>query len=112
MPAQHDFSQVPKAEIPRSSFDRSHGLKTSFDAGLLIPVFVDEALPGDTFNLQMTGFGRLSTPLRPFMDNVFINSFFFFIPYRLLWTNFQKFMGQQDNPGHSTSFLVPQIVST
>jgi len=112
MPAQHDFSQVPRAEIPRSSFDRSHGLKTAFDAGLLIPIFVDEALPGDTFNLRMTGFGRLSTPLRPFMDNVFVNTFFFFVPYRLLWTNFQKFMGQQDNPGDSTSFVVPQIVST
>lgn len=111
MPAQHDFSQVPKAEIPRSSFDRSHGLKTAFDAGWLIPVFVDEALPGDTFSLNMTGFGRLSTPLRPFMDNVFVNSFFFFVPYRLLWANFQKFMGQQDNPGDSTSYLVPQIVS-
>lgn len=111
MPAQHDFSQVPKAEIPRSSFDRSHGLKTAFDAGQLIPIFVDEALPGDTFSLSMTGFGRLSTPLRPFMDNVFVNTFFFFIPYRLLWTNFQKFMGQQDNPGDSTSYLVPQIVS-
>lgn len=111
MPAQHDFSQVPRAEIPRSSFDRSHGYKTAFDAGYLIPVFVDEALPGDTFNLSMTGFGRLSTPLRPFMDNVFINSFFFFVPYRLLWSNFQRFMGQQDNPGDSTSYLVPQIVS-
>lgn len=111
MPAQHDFSQVPRAEIPRSSFDRSHGLKTAFNAGLLIPVFVDEALPGDTFSLSMTGFGRLSTPLRPFMDNVFVNSFFFFVPYRLLWSNFQKFMGQQDNPGDSTSYLVPQIVS-
>lgn len=111
MPAQHDFSQVPRAEIPRSSFDRSHGLKTAFNAGILIPVFVDEALPGDTFSLSMTGFGRLSTPLRPFMDNVFVNSFFFFVPYRLLWSNFQKFMGQQDNPGDSTSYLVPQIVS-
>lgn len=111
IPAQHDFSQVPRAEIPRSSFDRSHGYKTAFDAGYLIPVFVDEALPGDTFNLSMTGFGRLSTPLRPFMDNVFINSFFFFVPYRLLWSNFQKFMGEQANPGDSTSFLIPQIVS-
>jgi len=111
MPAQHDFSQVPRAEIPRSSFDRSHGLKTAFDAGWLIPVFVDEALPGDTFSLSMTGFGRLSTPLRPFMDNVFVNSFFFFVPYRLIWSNFQRFMGEQDNPGDSTSYLVPQIVS-
>jgi len=109
--ASHDFARVPKAEIPRSSFDRSAGYKTSFDAGYLIPVFNDEVLPGDTFNLNMTGFCRLSTPLRPFMDNVFLNSFFFFVPLRLLWTNFQKFMGAQDNPGDSTSYTVPQIVS-
>lgn len=107
----HDFSRVPRAEIPRSSFDRSHGLKTAFDSGYLIPVFLDEALPGDTFRLNMTGFGRLSTPLRPFMDNVFINSFFFFIPLRLLWKNFQRFMGEQDNPGDSTDFTIPQMVS-
>lgn len=111
MPAQHDFSQVPKAEIPRSSFDRSHGLKTTLDAGYLVPIFVDEALPGDTFSLNMTGFGRLSTPLRPFMDNVFVNTFFFFVPYRLLWDNFQRFMGGQDNPGDSTSYVIPQMVS-
>ena len=73
MPGQslmkHDFSKAPQAEIPRSSFDRSHGHKTTFDAGYLIPVFVDEALPGDTLNLKMTAFGRLATPLHPFMDN-------------------------------------------
>lgn len=109
--ASHDFARVPRAEIQRSSFDRSNGYKTSFDAGYLIPVFSDEVLPGDTFNVNMTGFCRLSTPLRPFMDNVFLNSFFFFVPLRLLWTNFQKFMGQQDNPGDSTSYLIPQIVS-
>lgn len=108
----HDFSRVPRAEIPRSSFDRSHGLKTAFDAGYLIPVFVDEALPGDTFNLRMTGFGRLATPMRPFMDNVFLNSFFFFVPLRLLWDNFQRFMGEQDNPTDSVDFLVPQMTST
>lgn len=109
--ASHDFARVPRAEIQRSSFDRSNGYKTSFDAGYLIPVFSDEVLPGDTFNVNMTGFCRLSTPLRPFMDNVFLNSFFFFVPLRLVWTNFQKFMGQQDNPGDSTSYLIPQIVS-
>ena len=65
----HNFSQVPNVEIPRSSFNRSCGYKTTFDAGYLIPVFVDEALPGDTFNLQMTGFARLLSPLqRPIMD--------------------------------------------
>lgn len=103
----HDFSRVPRAEIPRSSFDRSHGLKTAFNAGYLIPVFVDEALPGDTFNMDMTGFARLATPLHPFMDNVYINSFFFAVPYRLLWTNFQKFMGEQAAPGDSTDYLIP-----
>ena len=107
----HDFSRIPRAEIPRSSFDRSHGLKTTFDAGYLIPVFVDEALPGDTFNLDMTAFGRLATPLRPFMDNIFLNSFFFFVPLRLLWDNFQRFMGEQDNPGDSVDYTVPQVVA-
>lgn len=107
----HDFSRVPRAEIARSSFDRSSGHKSTFDAGYLIPVFFDEVLPGDTFSLNMTGFARLSTPLRPFMDNVFLNSFFFFVPLRLLWNNFQKFMGQQDNPGDSTDYTIPQIVS-
>lgn len=108
----HDFSKVPSAEIPRSSFDRSHGLKTSIDAGYLIPIFIDEALPGDTFNLSMTGFARLATPLHPFMDNVYFNTFFFGVPLRLLWNNFQKQMGEQDNPGDSTDFITPQIVST
>lgn len=106
---QHTFSQVPRAEIPRSSFDRSHGLKTTFDAGFLVPIFVDEALPGDTFSLNMTGFARLATPLHPFMDNVYLNTFFFAVPIRLLWSNWEKFNGEQVNPGDSTDFLVPQI---
>jgi len=108
----HDFSRVPQAEIPRSSFDRSHGLKTSFDAGWLVPIFLDEALPGDTFTCRMTGFARLATPLHPFMDNVFMNTFFFFVPNRLLWNNWQKQMGEQDNPGDSVDFITPQVVST
>jgi len=108
----HDFSRVPQAEIPRSSFDRSHGLKTAFDAGWLIPIFVDDVLPGDTFTLNMTGFARLATPLHPFMDNVFFNTFFFFVPNRLVWNNWQKQMGEQDNPGDSVDFITPQIVST
>ncbi|AXH76291.1 MAG: major capsid protein [Microviridae sp.] len=107
----HDFSRVPRAEIPRSSFDRSCGHKTAFDSGQLIPIFLDEALPGDTFTLNMTGFGRLATPLHPFMDNVFMNTFFFAVPYRLVWDNWQKFMGEQKNPGDSTDYLVPQTTS-
>ena len=80
----HQFSQVPRAEIPRSSFDRSHGHKTAFDSGLLVPIFVDEALPGDTFNVSMTGLTRMTTLLTPVMDNVFLNTFFFAVPLRLL----------------------------
>jgi len=108
--ASHAFSQVPHAEIPRSSFDRSHGLKTTFDSGYLIPVFIDEALPGDTFNLRMNVFARLSTPIKPFMDNLFLDSFFFAVPYRLVWDDFQKFNGEQVNPGDSVDFSVPQMV--
>lgn len=108
---KHSFSQVPKAEIPRSSFDRSHGYKTTFDAGLLIPVFVDEALPGDTFNLSMTGFGRLATPIFPIMDNMYLDTHFFSVPIRLIWDNWQKFNGEQTNPGDSTDYIIPQMVA-
>jgi hypothetical protein len=107
----HQFSQVPKAEIQRSSFDRSHGHKTTFDAGKLIPIFCDEALPGDTFNLKMTGFARLATPIFPIMDNMFMETQFFSVPVRLLWDNWQKFNGEQIDPGDSTDFTIPQIMS-
>lgn len=108
----HKFSEVPRADIPRAAFNRSHGCKTTFDAGFLVPVFVDEALPGDTFNLQMTAFARLATPLHPFMDNLFLSSFFFAVPIRLLWDNWQKFNGEQVDPGDSTDFLIPTMPST
>ncbi len=105
----HQFSQVPSVEIPRSSFDRSHGLKTAFDSGLLIPILIDEALPGDTYNVSMTGFARLATPIHPIMDNLFMDTFFFAVPYRLVWDNWEKFNGSQDNPDDSTDFLIPQL---
>lgn len=108
----HNFSQVPRANIPRSSFNRSHGLKTTFNAGYLIPIFVDEALPGDTFNLKMTTFARLATPITPIMDNVFLDSFFFAVPIRLIWENWQRFNGEQTDPGDSTSYLVPVVAAS
>lgn len=110
-PTQHQFSQVPRAEIPRSTFDRSHGHKTTFNAGLLIPILLDEALPGDTFNVRMTGFARLATPIFPVMDNMYMDSHFFSVPVRLVWDNWQKFNGEQKNPGDSTDFTVPQMIS-
>ena len=108
---KHQFSEVPKAEIQRSSFDRSHGMKTTFDAGYLVPIFQDEIYPGDTFNLKMTGFARMATPIFPVMDNMYMETFFFFVPNRLLWDNWQKFMGEQDDPGDSIDFTIPQINS-
>jgi len=107
----HQFAMVPKADIPRSSFMIQKTHKTTFDAGYLVPIYVDEVLPGDTFNLHMTAFARLATPLYPTMDNLTLDSFFFFVPNRLIWNNWQKFMGEQNNPGDSISYVVPQQVS-
>ena len=104
-----DFSRTPKVNIERSVFNRDHGLKTTMDSGYLVPIFVDEALPGDTFQLDATGFGRLATPINPFMDNLYIETFFFAVPNRLLWDNWEKFCGEQTNPGDSTDYLIPQI---
>lgn len=109
---KHTFSEVPRAEIQRSAFNRTHGHKTTFSAGYLVPILVDEALPGDTFRVDMTSFVRLATPIYPLMDNLYMDTFFFAVPLRLIWENWEKFNGAQDNPGDSTSFLVPTITST
>ncbi|AXH76386.1 MAG: major capsid protein [Microviridae sp.] len=103
----HTFANTPQANIRRSVFDRSHGLKTAFDSGYLIPVYVDEVIPGDTFNLKGSFFGRLSTPVVPIIDNIYMDSFFFFVPYRLIWDNFKKMMGEQANPADSISYSAP-----
>ena len=105
----HLFSQIPRANIQRSSFNRSHTYKTAFDSNYLIPFFVDEVLPGDTFNLKASLFGRLSTPAVPIMDNLYLDTFFFFVPTRLVWDNWQRFNGEQKNPDDSTDFLVPTV---
>jgi len=107
----HKFAMVPRADIPRSSFAIETSHKTTFDAGYLVPVYVDEVLPGDTFNLKMTAFARLSTPLFPVMDNLHLDSFFFFVPNRLIWQRWQNFMGEQENPGDSIDYIIPQSTS-
>ena len=101
------FSQIPNSPIQRSVFDRSHDYKTTMNAGYLIPFFVDEVLPGDTFKLRVNAFVRMNTLIAPFMDNVFMDTFFFFVPTRLVWDNWQRFCGEQKNPGDSTDFLIP-----
>ena len=105
----HSFAMVPRSNIPRSRFNVQTSHKTTFDAGKLVPIYVDEVLPGDTFSLSCTAFGRMATPIFPIMDNLHMDTFFFFVPYRLIWDNWKKFMGEQKNPGDSTDFLVPQV---
>ena len=107
----HQFAMVPRADVPRSQFRMQKGLKTTFDAGYLVPIFCEEVLPGDSWHLQMTAFARLATPLFPVMDNLHLETFFFFVPNRLCWLNWVKFMGEQDSPGDSISYTVPQVVS-
>ena len=102
-------SMIPKEAIPRSKFDRSHGYKTTFNSGLLIPFYWDEVLPGDTHKVAATTLARLATPIVPIMDNFWAETFFFFVPYRLLWENWEKFCGAQDNPGDSTAFTTPKV---
>lgn len=106
------FSQIPNSPIQRSVFDRSHDYKTTLDSGYLIPFFVDEVLPGDTFKLRVNAFVRMNTLIAPFMDNVFMDTFFFFVPSRLVWDNWQRFCGEQKNPGDSTDFLIPSLSGT
>jgi len=109
--SSHSFAMVPKAEIPRSSFDTQYAHKTTFDGGYLVPIYCDEVLPGDMHNVKATMFARLATPLFPVMDNLHLDTFFFFVPNRLVWTNWVKFMGEQANPNDSISYVVPQIDS-
>ena len=107
--SQSRFATIPSVQTPRSAFDRSHGYKTTFNAGKLVPIFVDEALPGDTMSLSMSTFARLNTLLHPILDNLHLDVHFFAVPIRLVWDNFAKFMGEQKSPGDSTDFLVPQV---
>ncbi|WNK14425.1 MAG: major capsid protein [Microvirus sp.] len=107
----HDQSMIPSPQVPRSAFKLPQAHKTTFDGGQLVPIYIQECLPGDSFSFNGTLFARLSTPLFPIMDNMVMTSFFFFVPCRLVWTNFVKMMGQQDNPGDSINYIVPQQVS-
>lgn len=107
--SQHSFAQIPDVKMSRSVFDRSFGVKDTFNFDYLIPIFVDEILPGDTCNVHANVFARLATQLVPVMDNLYIDYFFFFVPNRLLWNNWEKFNGAQTDPGDSTSYVLPSL---
>lgn len=108
----HLFSMVPRANIPRSRFDRSSFLKTTFDENGLVPVFVDEVLPGDTFKMRANFFCRLQTLFRPVMDQLYLESFWFFVPYRLVWKHWPNFMGEQIYPDDTTDYVIPTVKKT
>lgn len=103
----HRFSDAPAMYMRRTKFDRSHVYKTTFDSGKLIPVFVDEVLPGDTCRLSVKFFSRLATPVKPIMDNIYLDWFFFFVPNRLVWNHWQNFCFEQEDPDDSIDYVCP-----
>lgn len=110
---QGHFARVPnKISAPRSMFDRSFSHKTTAEAGLIYPVLWEPLLPGDTINLTMNVLARLATPIFPYMDNVYLDVHYFFVPNRLLWDNWEKFQGAQNDPDDSTEYEVPSLSAT
>lgn len=108
----HRFSDAPAMYMKRTKFDRSHVYKTTFNSGRLIPVFVDEVLPGDTVRLSVNYFARLATPVKPIMDNIYLDWFFFFVPNRLVWEHWQNFCFEQEDPDDSTDYVIPTVTAT
>ena len=108
----HRFSDAPAMYMKRTKFDRSHVYKTTFDSGKLIPVFIDEVLPGDTTRMSVNYFARLATPIKPIMDNIYLDWFFFFVPNRLVWEHWQNFCFEQEDPDDSTDYVIPTISAT
>jgi len=109
---QHNFATTPNIEAPRSKFNRTFGHKFTMDAGWLIPYYWDSVLPGDTFNMQSTIFARMATPLFPIMDNLYVDTHFFFVPNRIIWDNWRKFCGEQTDPGDSIDYQIPVLQGT
>ena len=108
----HRFSDAPAMYMKRTKFDRSHVYKTTFDSGKLIPVFVDEVLPGDTTRMSVNYFARLATPIKPIMDNIYLDWFFFFVPNRLVWEHWQNFCFEQEDPDDSTDYVIPAVTAS
>lgn len=108
----HRFSDAPAMYMRRTKFDRSHVYKTTFNSGKLIPVFVDEVLPGDTARMSVNYFARLATPIKPIMDNIYLDWFFFFVPNRLVWEHWQNFCFEQEDPEESIGYVIPTVAAT
>lgn len=108
----HRFSDAPAMYMRRTKFDRSHVYKTTFNSGKLIPVFVDEVLPGDTTRMSVNYFSRLATPIKPIMDNIYLDWFFFFVPNRLVWDHWQNFCFEQEDPEEDKDYVIPTVAAT
>lgn len=105
------FSQLPNVEISRSRFDRSASVKTSFNVGDLVPFYVDEVLPGDTFKVKTSKVVRMQPLVAPIMDNVYLDTYYFFVPNRLVWSHWRELMGENTNSAWlpTTEYSVPQV---
>ena len=111
--AESRFSKLPSAEISRSRFDRSSTHKTTFNAGKLVPIFVDEVLPGDTFSMDIATLVRMSTPIFPVMDNAYMDTYFFFVPNRLVWEHWKEFNGENNSTywAQEVEYSVPTVLA-
>lgn len=107
----HNFAQIPSNRVVRSRLQRNSNFKSTFNAGYLVPCFIDEVLPSDVISVNLTAVSRLLTPLKtPIMDNLYLDFHFFYVPNRLLWVNWERFLGAQDNPGDSVDYVVPSML--
>lgn len=111
--SEQHYSQVPRAEIRRARFKRDYSLLTTMNEGDLVPIYLDEVLPADTFKVNVNALVRMSTPLYPVMDNAYMDFYFFFVPARLLWEHFENLMGQNDKTfwAEATEYTTPQTTA-
>lgn len=111
--SEQHYNQVPRAKIRRARFKRDYSLLTTINEGDLVPIYLDEVLPADTFKVNVNALVRMSTPLYPVMDNAYMDYYFFFVPARLLWEHFENLMGQNDKTfwAETTEYTTPQTTA-
>lgn len=111
-PQQHSFAIVPTVKTSRTKFIRDSEYHTTFDGGWLIPFYCDEVIPGDSMSIKTTHFARLSTPIKPIMDNIWLDIHYFFVPNRLVWSNWVKLQGERANVDDDIDITVPEMTAT
>lgn len=107
------FATLPKVDISRSTFDRSASLKTSFNVGQIVPFFIDEVLPGDTFDIKTSKVVRMPSLITPIMDNIYLDTYYFFVPNRLVWSHWKEFNGENTESAWipKTEYEIPQLTA-